>query len=237
MSQRFNPRYIFRHHANESSVLAMTGVRHDDFLRILDLCEQSLGVVMPDEVTHQEQYRREQAETIAALRNGGFTVSKTGMITVAFDQYDRRRQSQPLSLQRVENIMTTAFLRWSDQIDPNHTILIRLKSMLSPTTYSYLTEEGEAALSPEDQRYFHLQQTLKDRLDAPRMARYGTKWKGAKNGSFGRVVDMTPAQKADRIKEMKDRKGFDDRMNQMFADMHAKKMSPVQVLIAALDDA
>ena len=104
MSQRFNPRYIFKHTRSESIVTSMTGVREDDFLRILSLCEQSFGEPLNPRATGEEQHRREQAETIAILRNGGYTVNNKGEVTVVYEQYDHRRQyNQPLSIQRVES--------------------------------------------------------------------------------------------------------------------------------------
>lgn len=224
MSQRFNPRYIFKHTRSESIVTSMTGVREDDFLRILSLCEQSFGEPLNPRATGEEQHRREQAETIAILRNGGYTVNNKGEITVVYEQYDSRRQyNQPLSVQRVESILTTAFLVWSDDLDPHHQILSRLNVLKSPRRYGYLLEEGECApLSIEDQRFHYLFTVLKERLDAPRMARY-SHWHGAKRGWFARVIDMEPKDVATRIANVKDRHAFHLRMEAMFADMRAAK--------------
>ena len=228
MSNRFNPRYIFKHTRSESTVISMTGVREDDFLRILSLCEQSFGEPLNPRATGESQHRSEQAETIAALRNGGYTVNNKGEITVVYEQYDRRRQyNQPLSIQRVESILTTAFLVWSGDIDPNHQILSRLNVLKSPRRYGYLLEEGECApLSIEDQRFHYLFMTLKERLDAPRMALYG-KWKGPKEGWFARVVDMDAADRKKRIAEAKDRADFHKRLEEMFAGMRAAKADMV----------
>ena len=119
--------------------------------------------------------------------------------------------------------MTSAFLQWSHKLDPDYAILSRLNALKSPRRYAYLLEgENYAPLSKDDQRFHYLFTTLKERLDAPRMALY-RHWQGPKKGYFGRVVDMTGADKAERIKQLKDRQGFRVMMDKIFADRHAAK--------------
>ncbi len=225
MSNRFNPRYIFTGTGHDYSCVALTGVRQDDFERILSFCEQSFGEAPSG--SDWKRHRNEQAETIAVLRNGGYTVNAKGEITVVFEQYNPNLRSQPLSLQRVESVLTSAYLVWSRAIDPNHQMLSRLNLTKAPTRYAYLAEEKDMDLiSVEDQRFYYLFTVLKERLDAPRMALYG-KWKGPNKGWFARVVDMDAAERKERIAEAKDRADFHKRLEAMFAGMRAKKAEPV----------
>ena len=224
MSNRFNPRYIFTGTGHDYSCIALTGVWESDFQRILSFCEQSFG---KDKGQDWKRHNDEQAETIAALRNGGYTVNRKGEITVVFEEYNPKLRSQPLSLQRVESVMTSAFLVWSRALDPNHEMLSRLNLTKAPTRYAYLAEEKDMDLiSVEDQRFYYLFTVLKELLDAPRMALYG-KWKGPNKGWFARVVDMAADDRKKRIAEAKDRADFHKRLEAMFAGMRAKKAEAV----------
>lgn len=229
MPNRFNPRYIFTGTGHDYSCVALTGVREDDFQRIMSLCEQSFG---KDKGTDWKRHNDEQAETIAALRNGGYTVNRKGEITVVYEQYNRNLRSQPLSLQRVESVMTSAFLVWSHALDPNHEMLSRLNLTKAPTRYAYLAEEkGMDLISVDDQRFYYLFTVLKERLDAPRQALYCT-WRGPKAGWFGRVVDMDATERKKRIAEAKDRAAFHKRMEEMFAGLFAAKKAAAEPVAA-----
>lgn len=225
MSNRaFNPKYHFDDEGY--SVVALTRVREDDFLRILNLCEQSFNEEVSPAVTGVNEHRRDQAETIHILRSGGYTVNDKGEITIVFEPYDDRKpnKNRPLSLQRVESVITSANLRFSAEVDPNHRILGRLQDLKS-SKYAYRKYE-DAPLSKDDQRLYYLFSTLKDRLDEPRQTRY-MRWMGPSKGWFGRVVDMPAAEVKVRREKADDRKAFEDRMNEMFANIRAKKADAV----------
>lgn len=229
MPNRFNPRYIFTGIGHDYSCVALTGVREDDFQRIMSLCEQSFG---KDKGQDWKRHNDEQAETIAALRNGGYTVNRKGEITVVFEQYNRNLHSQPLPLQRVESVMTSAFLVWSDKLDPDHQLLSRLNLTKAPSRFAYLNSEKDLQpVSVDDQRFHYLFMVLKERLDAPRQALYCT-WKGPRAGWFGRVVDMDAHERANRIAEAKHRADFNKRLEAMFADMYANKAASAEAVAA-----
>lgn len=62
MSNRFNPRYIFTGTGHDYSCVALTGVRQDDFERILSFCEQSFG----EAPSGSDGMRAKKAEPVAA---------------------------------------------------------------------------------------------------------------------------------------------------------------------------
>ena len=216
MSQRFNPRYIFKGKGHNYTCVAMTGVREDDFLRILNLCEESFAKPTSHFSTGADQHRRDQAKTIEVLRNGGYTVNNKGEITVVYERTNRQKRFQPLSIQSVESVMTTAFLEWSDAIDPNYSIQIRLRAIKSPTRNAKYAEESDGPpLSIDDQRFHYLFDVLKNRLDEPRMALY-RHWKGPKRGYFGRVIDLSESEAKLRRAEANDRAEFNKRIRAMW---------------------
>lgn len=214
MSRRFNPRYIFTGAGYDYSCVALTGVREDDFLRVLSLCEQSETQPGSDWKAH----RSEQAKTIEALRNGGYTVNNKGEITVVFEAYNRNKRFQPLTLQSVESVLTGGFLKWSQDLDPDHKILSRLNAMKAP--YFYKGEKKYATLTVEDQRLHHLFDTLKTRLDAPRMALF-SRWNGPQRGYFGRVIDMSKDETKVRRAHALERAEFNKMLNDLWASRPA----------------
>lgn len=220
MGKRFKPRYIFD--ANKEVALGITGIREDDFLRILTLCEEVFGTKFPDEsrVTGVGQHRSEQAETIAALRNGGYTVNSKGDVTVKFDIYNPNK-NQPLRLQRVKSVLTSASLRWADQFDPDNYIRVRLDHMKMPARsarHSTGSDKGTVPLSKDDQRLYYIHLVLGASLNDS-YAEFQTRWNGARRGSFGRVVDMSEAEAKSRKSEMDKRLEWKRETDKMFASI------------------
>lgn len=225
-NHRFNPRYVFD--AENEVALSMTGVREEDLLRIMSYCEESFGKTMDPRITGVDKHRSDQANTIAALRNGGYTVNSKGEITITFDVHDRRKwETQSLSLQRVKSVFTTASLRWHDEFDPNHYILIRLDNLKRPAkalarSIKHGEDGGYLPLSKADQRFYYLHLVLDKQLNDAHRSHF-SRWDGAKRGHFGRVVDMPPAEVELRKKSVKARRQQHEDIKKMLSTVFKPK--------------
>lgn len=219
MGKRFNPHYIFGD--DNETIVGVTGIREGDFLRILSLCEGVFGQeILPDSrVTGVKEHRSEQAETITTLRNGGYTVNHRGDVTIKFEAYNPRKNNQPLLFQRVKSILTTAFLQWGDKFDPHNYVQVRLGSMKMPSREARCgakSDERTVPLSEDDQWFYYTLIALEKNLQEPRTALYG-RWRGAKRGSFGRVVDMSEAEVKSRKSELENRLAWKRDIEKLFA--------------------
>ena len=219
MGKHFNPRYILGD--DNETIVGIAGIREDVFLRTLSLCEDVFGqeILLDDRVTGVKEHRSEQAETIAALRNGGHIVNYKRDVTIKLDAYNPRKNNQPLQLQRVKSVLTTAFLKWGDKADPDNYVQVRLDGMKLPQRLEGRDKsfKGSVPLSVDDQRFYYTHIALEKNLQDLHSKLYSP-WRGAKRGSFGRVVDMGEFEVKARKRELENRLAWKRDMEKMFAN-------------------